>query len=576
MADVTLIVRILTDAKDAAKGVAEATQGYKGFNDTMKSLAAPAGVALGAVVALGAGALNSASELQQSMGSVEAVFGSNAQTIMNWSKTAASSVGLAQSEYQNFASVIGAQLKNLGVPMDQVAGNTNDLISLGADLAATYGGTTQQAVEALSSALRGEADPAEKYGLALNQTAVNGYLAAQGLTGLEGAALTSAKAQAVMALATEQAGGALGQFDREADTVAGQQQRLNASWEDASAALGQSLLPIITPVVSALAELANWVAQNASWITPLVAAVGALAAIVVVYTAAQWALNAAMSANPIAIIVIAIAALVAGFIALWNSNEEFRNGFIAVWEGIMAFFQGVGDFFVSVWNAVVSWLTAAITNVGAFFGSVFSTIGQVVQNVANFFQSVWQVAVQLVQAYIQGWVSIITAIFNAIRGIVQGVASFFASAWQNAVNAVTSVFNFLRNIALSVFNAIQGAISGVVGFFNSIVDAVKNVINWIGKIKIPDIFGAIGGFFGGGGGARSASFAAPAAGTFAAFGGRSLALAAPAPVAMGGGGTTINVQGGLDSADTIARRIQSLLTARDRRAHGVTITRSAR
>lgn len=578
MADVTLIVRILTDAKDAAKGVAEASGEYKGFNETMKGLAAPAGIALGAITALGAGALNSASNLQQSMGSVEAVFGSNSQAILDWSKTSADSVGLAQSEYQNFASVIGSQLKNLGVPMEAVSGGTNDLIKLGADLAATYGGTTTQAVEALSSALRGEADPAEKYGLALNQTQVNAYLAAQGLDGLEGSALTAAKAQAVMALASQQAGGAVGQFGRESETVSGQQARLTAKWEDASAALGQGLLPIITPIVAALGEFATWVGQNTDVIIPFVAVIGTLAAAVIIYTAAQWALNAAMSANPIAIIVIAIAALVAGFIALWNSNEEFRNGFIAVWEAIMAFFQGVGDFIVAAWNAVVAWFQAAFTAIGDFFNTVFTTIGEVVANVANFFASVWQVAVALVQAYIQAWISIITGIIEGIRGVVSGVVNFFTSLWQNAVNTVVMVFNQLRAIATGVFNAIGSAISGVVGFFENIVNAVKNVINWIGKIKIPDVFGAIGGFFGGGGGSsRAAAFAAPSAGGFAAFGGRSLALAAPAPVAMGtGGGTVINVTGGLDSGDAIARKIQQLLTARDRRAHGVTINRSTR
>lgn len=577
MADTKLIVRIITDAKDAAKGVADAQKEYQGFNATMKGLAAPAGIALGAITALGAGALDSASQLQQSMGSVEAVFGDNSKAILDWSKNAANSVGLATSEYQNFASVIGAQLKNLGVPMDAVAGGTNDLITLGADLAATYGGSTQQAVEALSSALRGEADPAEKYGLALNQTAVNAYLAEQGLDGLEGTALTAAKAQAVMALASEQAGGALGQFGRESDTVSGQQQRLTAKWEDASAALGQGLLPIITPIVAALGEFATWVGANTDVVIPFVAVIGTLAAAVILYTAAQWALNAAMSANPIAIIVIAIAALVAGFIALWNSNEEFRNGFIAVWEAIMAFFQGVGEFIVAAWNAVVAWFQSAFTNIGNFFNTVFTAIGEVVANVANFFASVWQVAVALVQAYIRGWIAIFTGIVNGIRGVVSNVTNFFASVWQNAVNTVTAIFNRLKAIATGVFNNIKSAIDGVVGFFNNIVNAVKEVINWIGKIKIPDVFGAIGDFFGGGGGGGARAMAAPQAATFAAFGGRGLALAAPAPVAMGGGGgTVINVNGGLDSSDAIARRIQQLLTSRDRRAHGVTITRSAR
>ena len=75
-----------------------------------------------------------------------------------------------------------------------VADKTGEMIQLGADLAAQFGGSSADAVAALSSALRGEADPAEKYGLALSQTAINAELMAKGQSKLTGKQLTAAKA----------------------------------------------------------------------------------------------------------------------------------------------------------------------------------------------------------------------------------------------------------------------------------------------------------------------------------------------------------------------------------------------
>ena len=204
----------------------------------MGGLVGPATAVLGGIAALGAGAVSAASDLEQVAGGTEAVFGDSAKQIEAWASTAAKSVGLSSAEYQTFAAQIGAQLKNAGVPMDEIAGKTDEMIRLGADLAATYGGSTADAVGALGSAMRGEADPAERYGLALGGTAIQAELAAKGQENLEGAAGSAAKAQAIMEKVTRDAGGAIGQYARESDTVAGRQQELGASIQDTSAALG--------------------------------------------------------------------------------------------------------------------------------------------------------------------------------------------------------------------------------------------------------------------------------------------------------------------------------------------------
>ncbi len=73
-------------------------------------------------------------------------------------------------------------------------------------------------------------------------------------------------------------------------------------------------------------------------------------------TAAQWLLNAALTANPLAIVVVAVTALVGALIALWNTNEGFRNALISAWEAIkkvaIAVFDGVKSAVETVIGAI--------------------------------------------------------------------------------------------------------------------------------------------------------------------------------------------------------------------------------
>lgn len=211
------------------------------------------GNAIGSGIRYGLDAVNLASELEQSTGAVRSVFKDQSTIIEGFAQGAAKSVGLAKTQYQSFATVVGAQLKNLGIPMSNVAGQTDSLIKLGADLAAQFGGSTSDAVSALSSLLRGERDPIERYGVGIKQADINARLAAEGLGKLEGEQRKQAEIQATLAILWEQTADAQGTFAAEGETLAGQQQRLQATLADTQTKLGESLLPAF----SALAGFAN-------------------------------------------------------------------------------------------------------------------------------------------------------------------------------------------------------------------------------------------------------------------------------------------------------------------------------
>jgi hypothetical protein len=393
----TVEVDILVNNRDAARNMDQTAGQFGRMGDTIQGLAAPAAVAIGALGAVGLAAGKSASAVEQSMGALESVFGASADQVKAWSENSAEAVGLSQSSYAQLASVTGASLKSMGLSQDEAATSTGELITLAADLAATMGGTTEQAVQALTSALRGEADPAEALGLKLNQTTVQAYLASKGQQDLTGAALEAAKAQAIMELATQQAGGAIGAFARESDTAAGSQQIAAAAYEDAKAALGQSLLPVMVAAADAMKVMADWATENSDLLTKLALVVGALAATVLLvngammayaaiqavikgataaWTAAQWLLNAALTANPIGLVVLAIAALVAGFVLLWNKSEGFRNFFIDMWNTIQ---RVVTD----VWRNIQSAIQSAIDFIMRPISAMKDAISGVIEKIKS-------------------------------------------------------------------------------------------------------------------------------------------------------------------------------------------------
>lgn len=244
----TLRVDLVTNAKTGGVDQAESRLGKFGSRAAKVGKVAGLGLAAVGAAALVAGkqVVDSASRQQQAYGALDSVFGKSAKRVKAWAATSASSVGLARAEYAELSSIIGAQLSGMGFATDKAAAKSRTLIKTGADLAATFGGSTKEAVEALSSVLKGETDPIERYGVSIKQADINAQLAAMGLDGLTGKAAKQAQAQAVLSLVTEQTTKAHGAFARESNTLAGQQERLRANFENVKATVGARLLPILT------------------------------------------------------------------------------------------------------------------------------------------------------------------------------------------------------------------------------------------------------------------------------------------------------------------------------------------
>jgi hypothetical protein len=182
------------------------------------------------------------------------VFGKYADTVVKQSRRADTQLGLSANSYRESANLIGSLFRNQGVAADQLAGKTRGMIKTGADLAATYGGTTAQAVEALGSAFKGEFDPLERYGISIKQSAINAELAARGQDKLTGSALKAAQQQATSRLVLEQSSRTVGAFGKESDTLANRQQVLGAQFTNLEAKVGKGLTPALTRLGTAVID----------------------------------------------------------------------------------------------------------------------------------------------------------------------------------------------------------------------------------------------------------------------------------------------------------------------------------
>lgn len=259
MAVPNMIVTLVANTTKFASGMKQADGVLERFGNVAKfTLGTFASLLAGAAVAFGrfaVDAIGDASRLEQAVGGTKAVFGDFSDEVQRMSEAAAKNVGLSMEKYQQVAALTGTLLKASGIPMDKLAGKTDELITLAADLAATFGGTVEEAATAMNAALRKEYEPIRRFGISLSEVQIQQKALEMTRKKSISSLTQQEKLLATQALLFEQGASAMGQFGRESDTLNNKQQVMQAQWDNLSATLGEKLLPIASQFVDALSTM---------------------------------------------------------------------------------------------------------------------------------------------------------------------------------------------------------------------------------------------------------------------------------------------------------------------------------
>ena len=470
-------------------------------------------------------AISGAGDLEQSVGAIDSVFKGNADVMHKWSKSAARDVGLSANEFNELGTLIGSQLKNGGTAMEDLAPKTNSLIGLGADLSSMFGGTTREAIEALSSALKGEMDPIEAYGVSLNQSKIEAEAAALGFKKVEGNLTDEGKQAAILSLIMKQTKDAHGNFARESDTYAHKVQVFSASWEDLRTKVGMLFLPVLTKVMGFLGDrlvpmltevyggvrafgMAFMSAKDgmvdvtssgfAGWMERVANVVGvAYAAVRDFLTPIFRGLGAVLMATVVPVLgflgrtlwdnrgaIMAVVAVVGGFAAGWLGVIGAVKGAAAVMNGARAVMAGTRAAIMAVKGAMVTARIAVMLFNSALLAN---PIGIVVGALVA-------LGVGVVIAYNKiGWFKdAVNGAWSGIKAAAGAVADWWTTTlvplFQATISAIGRLFTWLYvNAIRPAWSGIQAAIGAVgtwwttvlVPSFRATVSVLGQVFTWL-------------------------------------------------------------------------------------------------
>jgi hypothetical protein len=201
--------------------------------------------------------IDSARDLERNMYSLNTVFDGFAPTMEKFTK-GAYEIGLSQKDAAKASVFLGSVLKQSGFSMADTTKETQKLVTLGVDLAATYGYDVQEALLGMTALFRGEYDPIEKFGVAMKQSEINAELAARKLNHLTGAARRNQEQIIRMELLYERAADAMGAFTGQSGNLFVEQMKLQAQFENMQASIGTQLLPVMVGLTEALLPLIDF------------------------------------------------------------------------------------------------------------------------------------------------------------------------------------------------------------------------------------------------------------------------------------------------------------------------------
>jgi hypothetical protein len=458
----------VVDWGKAYKKADDETNPLKDSLRTIGTLAASA-FAIDKLKDFGISAVESAAEATAMNAQFDQVFGDVGGQAQATIDDMANQFGMVPNRLKPSMSQMTSMFKGLGLNTEDAMGKATDAVTISADAAAFYDKSFADANGALTSFIKGNYEGGESIGLFANDTQMAAYAMEKGLVGAtsEWAQLDEATKQATRmeyAQNMQELAGATGQAARESDGYQNQIGNVQQAWKDFLAIVGGPILDSVVGILKSITDGLKYAGDNAGGVTdkiggfvgiviekvpqvidfigkiaPILAGIGTAlllyqgyvlvtSGITAAWTAAQWLLNVALNANPIGIIILAIAALVGGIIYLWNTNEDFRNGIIAIWEGIKGAFVTAVEAVQGAWGSVVGFFEGIITGIQNAFNGVSKFIIDSFNGAVTFLQDLPNKALEwagdMMKGFIDGIKNGISAVGDAIKGVADKITSF--------------------------------------------------------------------------------------------------------------------------------------------------------
>lgn len=212
-----------------------------------------AGLSTGALLYFGKQAVQTFAQVQDSQAALTATFGKQGEALIAWAKTSGDALNLSQAQAMQAAQTFAIFGESAGLAGQDLVKFSSDLATRAADLASYFGGSTEDAITAIGAALRGEAEPARKYGILLDDLSLKAeYLAITGEK-VTGTLTPQQRVLAAQSLVLRQSARAAGDVARTQDSMANRIKDAEQQMADFKATAGETIAVALGPLL----EIAN-------------------------------------------------------------------------------------------------------------------------------------------------------------------------------------------------------------------------------------------------------------------------------------------------------------------------------
>lgn len=230
------------------------------------------------LAAMGVASFRAASDAAELESAFRQTFGAMSKDMEAWAQTTGDAMGRSTQELQNAANTFGIFF-NQAAPTKQAAADLSKQFTvLAQDLSSFYNTSPDEALQKLRSGLSGESEPLRDFGVFLNEATVAQKALQMGLAATTKELTDQDKILARANLIMEATANAQGDVARTSDGTANRVRAAKAAFEELQVAIGQKLLPAITPLINGLANLLNQFNRLPSGVQTTVVVFAALAA----------------------------------------------------------------------------------------------------------------------------------------------------------------------------------------------------------------------------------------------------------------------------------------------------------